>query len=557
MPSSLALARPRRLAVPGPNSLVWPIAGLALLACAHFYLATTRAINWDEFFHYAQIHQLARHEPLQPLQTLHARLFGWILELPGGPIDQIRAARWVIFALLMSAGASIYLLASRFAARPVALTCALLYLSAGFVLQHGTSLRADGMLAALLMAALAILGRARLTPLAIVTIGALSGLAALESIKVVLYAPAFLGLAWLRWSEAKFSRAALVKLAAIAVSAGAAFALLYLAHASGMGGTEVADRAAQRVVENSGHKMFAIGGLPYYRFILKAALLALVFAVLVLWTPVTLWRSDTPRDQRIALAGLWLPITVVAFYHNTAPYFYVFILAPVAVACAPAAGRLIDRYSLRAVCCLAALSGLALLAIEDARAQGNQARIISAASTIFGEPVAYFDFPAMLGAWPKANHFMTPWGQDAYLSGEAPSLREIMQARPVPLVIENSPAFEQLYETRGPVPDFLPEDAAALRTNYLRYWGPLFVAGRTVAGNAPAQAAEFLVPGPYQVIGGSVLFDGTPFAEGAVIRIERGTHTLAAPAQTARLVWGEHPGIPADPPPAGPFWADF
>lgn len=557
MAASLAMPSPRRLAIPGPNSLAWPIAGLALLACAHLYLATNRAINWDEFFHYSQIHQLARGEPLQPLQTLHARLFGWILDLPGGPIDQIRAARWVIFALLMSAAGSIYLLASRFAARPIALTSALLYLSAGFVLQHGTSLRADGMLAALLMGALALLGRARLTPLAIVAAGALCGLAALESIKVVLYAPAFLGLAWLRWSEAKFSRTALLRLAAIAVSAGVIFALLYLAHASGLGGTQVADRAAERVVQNSGHKMFAIGGLPYYRFILKAALLALVFAVLVLWTPETLLRSDAPRDERIALAGLWLPISVVAFYHNTAPYFYVFILAPVAVACAPAAGRLIERYSLRAVCCLAALSGLALLAIEDPRAQGNQARIISAAATIFRQPVAYFDFPAMLGAWPKANHFMTPWGQDAYLSGEAPSFREIMQARPVPLVIENSPAFEQLYETREPVPDFLPEDAAALRANYIRYWGPLFVAGRTIPGKAPAHTAEFLVPGPYRVIGGPAVIDGRVFAPGAVVRIERGTHSLAAPEQTTRLVWGEHPGVPADAPPTTPFWADF
>ena len=127
----------------------------------------------------------------------------------------------------------------------------------------------------------------------------------------------------------------------------------------------------------------------------------------------------------------------------------------------------------------------------------------------------------------------------------------------MPLVIENSPAFEQLFANRQPVPDFLPGDAAALRANYIRYWGPLLVAGRIVPGGAAAKTTDFLVPGPYKVMGGPVAVDGTVYAPGAVARIERGPHTLVAPQRTARLVWGEQPGTPADAPPTTPFWADF
>ena len=80
MAASLALASPRRPAIPGPASLAWPIAGLALVACAHFYLATYRAINWDEFFHYSQIAELsaeAAHNVGEEV-GLPGRVQGWV-----------------------------------------------------------------------------------------------------------------------------------------------------------------------------------------------------------------------------------------------------------------------------------------------------------------------------------------------------------------------------------------------------------------------------------------------------------------------------------------------
>lgn len=553
-----ALPRPRSLAIPAGDALFWPLAALAVVVTAHLHLAVNRAINWDEFYHYSQINTFAQGGWLQPLQTLHARLFAWALHIPGGPVEQIVAIRLVVFAFVMATAGSIYLVAVRFAERSVALVSVLLYLSAGFVLQHGTSFRADGLIAGLLMPALAVLARVRLGPLAIGAVAMLSAVAALESIKVVLYAPAFAGIAWLRWSEAEFDRTTLARLLAIPCAAGAIFALLYFAHGHSLGSFEAASAAGETVVRNSGRKMFAIGGLPYYHFILKAALLALVFALIVLATPLVIGRGQRPVHEKIALAGLWLPLVVVGFYHNTAPYFYVFILAPVAASCGPATARAIARYSLRSVCALVVVGALALLAFEDNRAQANQKRVISAAETIFGRPVAYFDFPAMMGRWPKANHFMTPWGQDAYLAGQAPSFREIMQARPVPLVIENSPEFEQLFRMRGPVAAFLPADAAVLRANYVRYWGPLFVAGRVVRAGRTVFTSEFLVPGPYTVLDASLEIDGRSYPSGAVIDLARGPHSLRATGpRDALLVWGAKPSAPSEPAPISPFWTRF
>lgn len=557
--ATLAPSPPGRLILPGASSIAWPLAGIAVMAFAHLYLALNRAVNWDEFFHFSQVHQFAAGRSLQPLQTLHARMFAWSLEIPGGPIEQLRAIRLVMLGMVLATAGSIYLVAERFAPRTVALTCALMYLSAGFVLQHGTSFRADAIIAALLTASLAIVARAPLRAAAIVGAGALCALATLESIKTVLYAPAFLSLAWLRWRASGYGAQTAIRLVAIGVVAGVLFLAFYIWHNPVAEAVGPAPASAATVVRNSGHKMFALGALPYHAFILKAVLLALVFAAAVVMTPFLLARGGAQsRPERIALAGLWLPITVVSFYHNTAPYFYVFILAPVAAGCAPAVARFIGRYSLRAVCAVLVVSAFALLAAEDRRALDNQRAIIAAAEETFGGPVAYFDYPAMMSAWPKANHFMTPWGQDAYLAGSAPSFREIMGWQAVPLVIENSPDFEQLFRTDEKSYAFLPDDAAALRANYIRHWGPLMIAGRIVPGDGALRTSEFLVPGRYTVQGAPLEFDGQDYAPGEVVPVARGRHRLRATSgREAKLVWGDSPGTPSMPPPTGPFWAGF
>jgi hypothetical protein len=544
--------------LPDSNALAWPLAALALIAALHLDIAVNRAINWDEFWHYSQIHVFLAHGWLDPLQTLHARAFAWAASLPGDPVDHIRVIRLVVFAFLMAGTASIYLMTERFASRQVALVCSLLYLSAGFVLQHGTSFRPDAMVAALLMVSLTILLRARLGVVSIAAIGVLCGLAALETIKVVLYAPAFAGVAWLRWSEAGFDRRTVLRLAAIPVTALAAFALFYILHSQSLGSPAVTSEAAAGVVARSSHKMFALGGLPYYRFILKAALMAFVFAACIVALPPTVARSTMPRAEKIALAGLWLPITVLGFYHNTAPYFYVFILPPVAVACAPVVVKLVDRYTGVAVVGILSLVALGVWAMEDRHAQTRQQQLIDGAGQIFGGPVAYFDLAGMIGNWPKANHFMTPWGQDGYLAGEVPSFRAAMERQPVPVLIENDPLFEDLFATTGPTPYFLPQDAAALRENFVPLWGPLRIAGRDLAAGAPSRTSEFLVPGTYTVGGGAVSIDGQIYPAGASIALARGPHLVgSAGPHDARLIWGDHLPLPHAPAPSPPYWAQF
>lgn len=173
---------------------------------------------------------------------------------------------------------------------------------------------------------------------------------------------------------------------------------------------------------------------------------------------------------------------------------------------------------------------------------------------IFPQPVTYFDFPGMLAKFPKANVFMTPWGSESYRNGgDSASMRVKMEKQTIPLVMENDEMFSNLLRTGHPAPQFQPEDVAALRENYVHFWGPFWVAGKQIAPKQGTIASESLVPGNYTVEGTLVL-DDRELTAGQVVRLERGLHSMQAIDTDARLVWGNHLAKPTAAPPPLPYW---
>ena len=99
----------------------------------------------------------------------------------------------------------------------------------------------------------------------------------------------------------------------------------------------------------------------------------------------------------------------------------------------------------------------------------------------------------------------------------------------------------------------LPEDLEALRGNYIRFWGPFWIAGREVPA-AGAVVFDNLVPGLYTVRDGAMFVDGFLHQPGALVRLGRGRHKLSSASVPSRLVWGDNLTIPASPPPTDPLW---
>jgi len=556
-----------QVSLPGPRTQIaglahaspaWPAIGVATALAFQLHLAFTRAINWDEFFHYSNIYQFLSGELTRPLLSLHARLFAWVPALPGELIDHIIVIRLFMFACLCVAASGIFVVAERFANRTSALLAVLAYLSAGFVLQHGSSFRFDPMAAAALMTSLAILTRSRLGPSAIILIGLFAALAFLVTIKSVLYAPAFAGIAALRWSEAGHNRIVTLRLLAVLAAAIGWFALLYALHAGTLAETASTGKAAEGTLTNAAGYVFRVGGIPQPAHALKAMLTAPILAVAIALLPIMLSTArETPIATKLALGALALPICTIFFYQNSFAYFYVFILAPVACACAFTFQRLSVRYSpaLIAICCTLLVALIWMQ--EDRGVQQNQRQLLVTAERIFPEPVAYFDFPAMLGSFPKANAFMTHWGVHNYRNADSTqAMASIMQRVVVPLVIANDSAFDDLLTGTGQAPVFRPEDVVAVRDTYINFWGPFWIAGEELSAG---ESREVLirVPGPYTARGGNVMVNDRLVRENEVVILERSTIRISAIETDAQLIWGNRLEKPTQVPPAGQIWTPF
>lgn len=534
----------------------WPLVGIILVGALQFTMIFTRAINWDEFYHYSLVVDFTRGTLTQPFQTFFVRLFQWLVLLPGTSVDRIIDARVVMFACEVVTIASIAKLAARFTDRTVGSLCALAYVSAGFVLQHGFSFRFDPVEAALLMGALWVLGCTSFRGLWAFLFAALVAFAAVYTIKCVLYAPAFIGIALLRWSEAQDERRFITNLALAICAAVLLYAALLFLHSRGF---LHAGSSAGVQLHESAEQMFSLGPSPLYgRYIVKAALTAPLFAILIVAVPLGLMFSSEPWPQKFAIIGLWVPITTLGFYQNTAPYFYVFILAPVAVACSLPMSQLMRAIGPKVTATILVVMAVVLWTGEDRSVIDRQRTIIEAADTIFPTRVAYFASGAMLAQHEKANAFMTPWGTKLYLQGKSRSMRDTMRQRTVPLLFVGDPIFTDAIRLNSTVGNFRPEDVAAMRDTYLPFWGPYWVAGKVVAANEDNSPKEILVPGAYSLTGASIEVDGRVVHQGEIVMLDRGTHRFTAiDRKTARLTWGMHLRAPDEPPPPRPYRVAF
>ena len=556
MTSSVAGAPAGKFRIPGAGSIFWPLAGIVLALAGHLYLALTRAINWDEFYHYSQVQKLAQGTLTEPLQTLYTRAFVWVVDLPGVGVDHIVAIRMFMFLCVVVVAAAIFGAASRFVARVPAAFCALIYLTAGYVLQHGTSFRFDAPAAALLMTAAWILLRFRLNAGPIVIVGLLAGLSAMLTIKTILYAPVFLGIAWLLWSEADNKRRLLFQLAGVGAAALGSFALIYLTHASSLAGNS--DVEAMKVVSRAGGKMFHFGYVTYWLSLVKGVQLSLVLALVILAFPLMVWKAALSKPEKWALTGFYLPILTLFFYHNTAPYFYVYMLPPVTVACGVVLASLVARYRSISVAALLLLGGGFVFYNEPPNTIERQRQILRVADAMFPGGVAYFDSCAMLGSFPKANVFMTPWGIHQYLLGGFPSLEETMASKPVPLMVNDDYMFDEALNGKAPVRAFLPGDLAAIRDTFVHLWGPFWIAGEDIPARANGYAFNVRVPGFYTVRGASVTIGDRVVAPGQFVHLDRGVYRAStAGAKGARLIWGKDIKVPAQPDTGGSLFMPF
>ena len=532
------------------------LAVFAAILLLQLELVFNRPVNWDEFWHLSLVHAQAQGRLSDVLQVLHVRALGWIAALPLDEIGQIRVARLVMLACEGVTLGAIYGLARHFAQARIALLAPLLYLSAGFVFQHGMSFRADPLVTALLMGALWLLATGRLQARVLIGMAVLLALAVFATIKAALFAPAFAALAWYRIAQSEHPRKLTLHLAAMAALAAALLAaLIALSQAYA---PPAANAGAGATIKASREMLLAEGLFPRWPYLLLMIGSAPIFAVGLVAALAGLPRSPIAPIRRLVLAGLILPLLSVAFYRNAFPYFYAFILAPVAVGMVPGVAWLARRYSARTLAFGCLISCAVLSAITPRGVLDDQRSVLREVHRAFPKPVAYFDFAGMVSAFPKANVFMSTWGQTRYRNGELESYAQAIVHRDVPLLLANNDVLRRNQSAKGPAWELLPADAALLRSAYLQHWGPIWIAGRRFAEGSAAQ--DFVLPagGTYRLTGAAALIDGRRIEAGSAIALTRGHHHFAplGPA-AAELRWGPDLSRPAEQAPTGLPFRDF
>lgn len=533
------------------------LVALAVIALVQVQFALTRTINWDEFFFYGQIVDFTQGESLRPLQTLHVQFFQWIPGIAPTGVDGIVIGRLFMLGCAFVSAGSVALIAGKFARREYALAAALVWLAAGFTMQHGWSFRTDPLATAPLAVALAVLARSRLSLGWIIAAGVLIGFAGMVTVKTILFLPAFAGLAWLRWSEAKFAPAFALRIAAIPLVATIAFASLYVWHGSVLGNADAATGASYA---GGASQSMLFAGMPIYlHFAVKAAIIS-VAAVAAIGFALARLKS-LPRDEMIAVAGLFAPLAALLIYRNTLPYFYPMMLAPVIAASVIGIAAIAQRYGLRLLIAYTALSGIVVWAVDGPSFMDEQREIQLAADAIFDEPVGYIDFPDMLPGHRKANGFLTAWGIEGVHERDEGYFRKLLEENAVPLLLtaepEKNPTLLAIMQGLPQQARFRQDDREVLRATYRHFWGPFWLAGETVPAGKSARY-EVLVPGPYTITSGSISVNGTRHDAGAIITLDRGTVALTNDgARQAGIIWGKALKAPDTLAPERPYWRGF
>lgn len=541
---------------PSAQSVAWPLAAFVIVILLQIELVFNRPVNWDEFYHLSQAHMFIRGDLTEALQVLYARAFFWVPLLPIDAIDQIRTVRVFMLVCELFTVLAIFAMASRFTHRLPSAFAALAYLTAGYVFQHGFSYRADPMAAAFLMGALWIMLASKLDAKAILGTAILAGLAALTTIKVVFYAPAFAAVAWLRWKEAAVPREMLLRLAVLfgastlCVSLFIGLTILSL--------PENGAASAEHTVSTSASMVFHEGLFPRWPYLFGLMATAPVLALLVISSPLELARAKLQTSRWVAVAGMMLPLASIVLYRNSFPYFYAFILPPVMIAAAVAAQALLAHIR-PAVLAIVLVANATIISCATPREiLPLQQQVIAAAHEIFPEPVAYFDFPGMIVDYPKANFFMSTWGVKKYWTGIFPTFREVMSRETVPLLVLNQETLERNQMGPEPAWELLPEDAKALREGFIQHWGPLWVAGRTFPADEQTTQFEIFAPGIYTLEGTAARIDGRNYLPGQTPVLERGLHGFERIGKgKTSLRWGDHLIQPTEPFAGGPVFKDF
>jgi hypothetical protein len=523
-------------------------------------LLFTLNVNWDEFHFLSRIYEVRRDALPQLLQTFHVHLFGWLSQISTHEMDQIFAARTVLFGLGLGSRALLYGVARRFLGVPGALMAVLAWSCFSYVLHHGASFRFDPMLSFLVLLAIFLLLAKERSSLSAAAAGAAVALAMMISLKTAFQLPtlaAVLGYGTLR-AEPGLSR---LRQGLIFGATGlVVFGALYALHASWVvvtAGTGDSGTFLQRVATS----FLSADLFPRADYLIQTlrwdwSFWLLLGVGMVLCTRKLVRAPHGERGSAALLLSFALPLLSLALYRNAFPYFYVLVLAPAVVLSGVPVEALLRHRSLARSARIGVAALIGLLVFLGALRFGwahredetlAQRELIDLVHELFPVATPYIDRCAMIATYPKAGMFISEWGLGDYRAEGEPVMEELIRAEQPLFVLANVAALNvspERVEKTAPRDRLLEADRRAIRENYIWHWSKLAVAGKSFAFERGEGGRSFriLIPGTYTLEASNMVrIDGELVQPRSRVKLDTGGHSITSLTTPARvsLRWGD------------------
>ncbi|HKE94877.1 MAG TPA: GtrA family protein [Povalibacter sp.] len=542
---------------PMPTLQALALGTLVLLAAARLQLLLQFEINWDEFLNLAMVHSHAHGELREMLQTAFVHLFAWVPAVSANEVDQVIAARLLVFAFVTATSAAIYGTARRFMGVTEALVAVIAFNGFNFVMRNGGALRTDSLATCVMMIAIWIATAHRFGIRQALALGACAGVAGVLTIKSVFYVGVIAAILLVRIVYDQNRRRALGLAALSAAIAMVTCAVIIALHAAtfpdqASAFTFVARTAGATILTGDylnfmGSVRTALAGNPAFWLLLIVGFLAAVARI----------RHAATRREGVIQVSLALLLFTPLIYSEVFPYYYPFMLAPASVLIGIGFERIAHyRNGLFAGIFLAFLAVGAAMTYLNSLQQGldDQRRMLALVHSLFPRPVPYIDHTSMVSSYPKQGIFMSGWGMTDYRRKGVPIMETIIATKSPRFVLATRWSLDlanlEPEQSEASRYGLLAADVRALQDNYLPYWGQLYLPGFRVRGTSARMVS---IAGRYRVKADQdVEIDGLTVAPGRMVVLNQGPHRFVT-STTATFLW-DAPAPPTFDPPVTLFY---
>lgn len=489
-------------------------------------------INWDEFLNLSMIHDYARGDLHEVLQTAFVHLFFWLPAISENEVDQVIAGRFLVLVFALITSLAIYKTSRKFNSIEASLFSVVAYWAFTFTLRHGVSLRTDPLATCALMVAIWVVVYANYNWRYVAFAGICIAVAGVMTIKAALYIPAIVCVALFSLLNGISARHTFLILAAGMSFAISVFSVLVWMH---MIGFEQSCSPVSFITRTSSTTV-GVTDFSTVRDYLPYAFKRnfAFFFLLLLGGLITfgLIKDVDTRTRGLCLIGFLLPLLTPLVYSEIYPYYYPFMLAPVVVVIGVGFEHILKNKSLIfSIGVIATVFGPALVFYDRSIQQGldAQRRTLTVIHEIFPHPVPYIDARSMVSSYPKRGLFMSKWGMRDYRDAGQLIMRDVLSV--------DQPQFLLANKIHLDLEVFTPErsensrlglfgdDLKVLQDNFVHYWGSLYVPGFKMSGGE--DTLTVLISGRYELLSGDQFtIDGNTVFSGEMVTFDEGVYQV-------------------------------